>query len=133
MRIISRTLCVTLCLQVVAEDADSQQNGAILYSIISGDPNNQFYMDRLSGVIKVNKQLDRETVRTQPTHREDTNTFNHFCIFTYVTSQSQLNVALYKYDFKRPVFVMTRAEDVCYYIYIIIKSTDQPQNENHIV
>ncbi|KAM3616889.1 uncharacterized protein V6R79_025517 [Siganus canaliculatus] len=48
--------------QVVAEDADSQLNGAILYSIISGDRDNQFFVDPLSGFIKVNKQLDRETV-----------------------------------------------------------------------
>nr|XP_015831508.2 protocadherin Fat 3a isoform X4 [Nothobranchius furzeri] len=49
-------------LKVVAEDADSLLNGAILYSIISGDQNNQFFIDPISGVIKVNKQLDRETV-----------------------------------------------------------------------
>uniref|UniRef100_A0A3B5AFA8 FAT atypical cadherin 3 n=1 Tax=Stegastes partitus TaxID=144197 RepID=A0A3B5AFA8_9TELE len=50
--------------QLQAEDVDSQQNGAILYSIVSGDRHNQFFIDPLSGVIKVNKQLDRETVRT---------------------------------------------------------------------
>uniref|UniRef100_A0A8D3CRY4 Protocadherin Fat 3 n=1 Tax=Scophthalmus maximus TaxID=52904 RepID=A0A8D3CRY4_SCOMX len=48
--------------QLVAEDVDSQLNGAILYSIFSGDRNNQFFIDPLSGVIKVNKQLDSETV-----------------------------------------------------------------------
>uniref|UniRef100_A0A8C4HCU1 FAT atypical cadherin 3a n=1 Tax=Dicentrarchus labrax TaxID=13489 RepID=A0A8C4HCU1_DICLA len=48
--------------QLVAEDADSQLNGAILYSIISGDRGNQFFIDPLRAVIKVNKQLDRETV-----------------------------------------------------------------------
>ncbi|KAM9318351.1 protocadherin Fat 3a isoform 2-T2 [Pholidichthys leucotaenia] len=48
--------------QLLAEDMDSQQNGAILYSIVSGDRDNQFFIDPLSGVIKVNKQLDRETV-----------------------------------------------------------------------
>ncbi|XP_054868346.1 protocadherin Fat 3a isoform X5 [Amphiprion ocellaris] len=48
--------------QLQAEDVDSQQNGAILYSIVSGDRDNQFFIDPLSGVIKVNKQLDRETV-----------------------------------------------------------------------
>uniref|UniRef100_A0A7N6FLR0 FAT atypical cadherin 3a n=1 Tax=Anabas testudineus TaxID=64144 RepID=A0A7N6FLR0_ANATE len=48
----------------VAEDVDSQLNGAILYSIISGDRDNQFFIDPLSGVIKVNKQLDRETTVT---------------------------------------------------------------------
>ncbi|XP_058490764.1 protocadherin Fat 3a isoform X2 [Solea solea] len=48
--------------QLVAEDVDSQVNGAILYSIVSGDRDNQFFIDPLSGVIKVNKHLDRETV-----------------------------------------------------------------------
>ncbi|XP_034721891.1 protocadherin Fat 3a isoform X3 [Etheostoma cragini] len=48
--------------QLVAEDVDSQLNGAVLYSIISGDRNEQFFMDPLRGVIKVNKPLDRETV-----------------------------------------------------------------------
>ncbi|CAB1457852.1 unnamed protein product [Pleuronectes platessa] len=47
--------------QLLAEDADSQLNGAILYSIVSGDRDNQFFIDPLSGVIKVNKQLDHET------------------------------------------------------------------------
>ncbi|XP_038549255.1 protocadherin Fat 3a isoform X4 [Micropterus salmoides] len=48
--------------QMVAEDVDSQLNGDILYSIISGDRDNHFFIDPLCGVIKVNKQLDRETV-----------------------------------------------------------------------
>ncbi|XP_068601351.1 protocadherin Fat 3a [Brachionichthys hirsutus] len=48
--------------QVIAEDVDSHLNGAVLYSIISGDRGNQFFIDPLSGFIRVNKQLDRETV-----------------------------------------------------------------------
>ncbi|XP_069390114.1 protocadherin Fat 3a isoform X6 [Paralichthys olivaceus] len=48
--------------QLLAEDLDSQLNGAILYSIVSGDRDNHFFIDPLSGVIKVNKQLDHETV-----------------------------------------------------------------------
>ncbi|XP_028429145.1 protocadherin Fat 3 [Perca flavescens] len=48
--------------QLVAEDVDSQLNGAVLYSIISGDRDEHFFMDPLRGVIKVNKPLDRETV-----------------------------------------------------------------------
>ncbi|KAM7399908.1 hypothetical protein PAMP_019144 [Pampus punctatissimus] len=39
--------------QLVAEDMDSQLNGAILYSIVSGDRDNQFFIDPLNGVIKV--------------------------------------------------------------------------------
>ncbi|XP_077398228.1 protocadherin Fat 3a isoform X4 [Festucalex cinctus] len=48
--------------QLLAEDLDSQRNGAILYSIVSGDRDNQFFVDPLSGIVKVNKHLDRETV-----------------------------------------------------------------------
>ncbi|XP_074535832.1 protocadherin Fat 3a isoform X2 [Halichoeres trimaculatus] len=48
--------------QLLAEDVDSQLNGAILYSIISGDRDSSFFIDPLRGIIKVNKQLDRETV-----------------------------------------------------------------------
>ncbi|XP_077421706.1 protocadherin Fat 3a isoform X1 [Vanacampus margaritifer] len=48
--------------QLVAEDMDSQRNGAILYSIVSGDRDNQFFIDPLNGIVKVNKHLDRETV-----------------------------------------------------------------------
>ena len=67
---------VCVCLQLVAEDVDSQLNGAILYSIISGDRGNQFFIDPLHGVIKVNKQLDRETVRSTHTYT-DTHTHTH--------------------------------------------------------
>lgn len=56
-------MCACTCwFQVVAEDADSHLNAAILYSIIHGDQNNQFMIDPVSGLIKVNKALDRETV-----------------------------------------------------------------------
>lgn len=48
--------------QVVAEDADSHLNGAVMYSIIRGDQGKQFVIDSVSGLLKVNKQLDRETV-----------------------------------------------------------------------
>lgn len=54
--------CACLCLQVLAEDVDSQLNGAIMYSIISGDQSNHFFIDSISGVLKINKQLDRERV-----------------------------------------------------------------------
>lgn len=50
------------CLQVVAEDVDSKPNGAVLYSIIAGNQGNQFSIDPISGIIRVNKELDRETV-----------------------------------------------------------------------
>lgn len=47
---------------MVAEDADSRLNGAVMYSIIRGDQGNQFVIDSVSGLLKVNKPLDRETV-----------------------------------------------------------------------
>lgn len=52
----------TCWFQVVAEDADSHLNGAVLYSIIRGDQGKQFVIDPVSGLVKVNKPLDRETV-----------------------------------------------------------------------
>nr|XP_055053279.1 protocadherin Fat 3a isoform X4 [Misgurnus anguillicaudatus] len=48
--------------KVTAEDIDSQANGDILYSIVSGDRENQFFIEPITGQIKVNKQLDRETM-----------------------------------------------------------------------
>lgn len=50
-------------LQVSAEDLDSQVNGRITYSILKGDRNNQFWIDPVTGLLKVNKPLDRELVR----------------------------------------------------------------------
>lgn len=48
---------------MTAEDVDSHANGDILYSIVNGDRENQFFIEPITGQIKVNKQLDRETVR----------------------------------------------------------------------
>ncbi|KAJ8367947.1 hypothetical protein SKAU_G00079750 [Synaphobranchus kaupii] len=50
--------------QLTAEDLDSQVNGQILYSIVSGDRENQFFIDPITGLMKVNKELDREKVST---------------------------------------------------------------------
>lgn len=38
-------------------------NGRITYSILKGDRNNQFWIDPVTGLLKVNKPLDRELVR----------------------------------------------------------------------
>lgn len=46
-----------------AEDQDSQGNGRITYSILKGDRNNHFWIDPVTGILKVNKRLDRELVR----------------------------------------------------------------------
>ncbi|XP_060910932.1 protocadherin Fat 3 [Labrus mixtus] len=48
--------------RVLAEDLDSQVNGRITYSILNGDRSNHFWIDPLTGVLKVNKRLDRELV-----------------------------------------------------------------------
>ncbi|KAI4882360.1 hypothetical protein NFI96_005358 [Prochilodus magdalenae] len=48
--------------RLLAEDLDSQVNGRITYSILRGDRGNQFWIDPVTGLLKVNKALDRETV-----------------------------------------------------------------------
>uniref|UniRef100_A0A3Q3ES07 FAT atypical cadherin 3b n=1 Tax=Kryptolebias marmoratus TaxID=37003 RepID=A0A3Q3ES07_KRYMA len=48
--------------RVFAEDLDSQVNGRITYSILKGDRSNHFWIDPVTGVLKVNKRLDRELV-----------------------------------------------------------------------
>ncbi|KAM9788478.1 LOW QUALITY PROTEIN: protocadherin Fat 3 [Neosynchiropus ocellatus] len=45
---------------VLAEDLDSQVNGRITYSILKGDRSNHFWIDPVTGHLKVNKPLDRE-------------------------------------------------------------------------
>uniref|UniRef100_A0A3Q3LMC7 Protocadherin Fat 3-like n=1 Tax=Mastacembelus armatus TaxID=205130 RepID=A0A3Q3LMC7_9TELE len=47
---------------VLAEDLDSQVNGRITYSILKGDRSNHFWIDPVTGLLKVNKRLDRELV-----------------------------------------------------------------------
>lgn len=49
-----------------ASDPDSDQtvDGQLLYSLISGDPFNQFHMDIATGIISVNKKLDMEVIPT---------------------------------------------------------------------
>uniref|UniRef100_A0A8C4ZNB4 FAT atypical cadherin 3b n=1 Tax=Gadus morhua TaxID=8049 RepID=A0A8C4ZNB4_GADMO len=48
--------------RLLAEDLDSQVNGHITYSILKGDRGNQFWIDPVTGLLKVNKRLDRELV-----------------------------------------------------------------------
>ncbi|XP_042167184.1 protocadherin Fat 3-like [Oncorhynchus tshawytscha] len=48
--------------RLLAEDLDSQVNGRITYSILRGDRGNQFWIDPVTGLLKVNKRLDREEV-----------------------------------------------------------------------
>ncbi|XP_050293822.1 fat-like cadherin-related tumor suppressor homolog isoform X3 [Anthonomus grandis grandis] len=49
-------------LQIVATDLDSNENGDITYSIISGDDLRQFSIDPKSGYVSVQNPLDRETL-----------------------------------------------------------------------
>ncbi|XP_067464274.1 protocadherin Fat 3 [Thunnus thynnus] len=48
--------------RVLAEDLDSQVNGRITYSILKGDRSNHFWIDPVTGLLKVNKRLDRELI-----------------------------------------------------------------------
>ncbi|KAM3868566.1 protocadherin Fat 3 [Diretmus argenteus] len=48
--------------RLLAEDPDSQVNGRITYSILKGDRSNQFWIDPVTGLLIVNKRLDRELV-----------------------------------------------------------------------
>ncbi|XP_028977046.2 protocadherin Fat 3 [Esox lucius] len=48
--------------RLLAEDLDSQVNGRITYSILRGDRGNQFWIDPVTGLLKVNKRLDREEI-----------------------------------------------------------------------
>ncbi|KAF7646788.1 hypothetical protein LDENG_00182330, partial [Lucifuga dentata] len=48
--------------KLLAEDLDSQVNGRITYSILKGDRSNHFWIDPVTGLLKVNKRLDRELV-----------------------------------------------------------------------
>ncbi|KAI4552983.1 hypothetical protein MJT46_016277 [Ovis ammon polii x Ovis aries] len=47
---------------LIAEDADSQPNGQIRFSIVNGDRDNEFAVDPVLGLVKVKKKLDRERV-----------------------------------------------------------------------
>lgn len=52
-----------LCpVKLIAEDADSQPNGQIRFSIVNGDRDNEFAVDPVLGLVKVKKKLDRERV-----------------------------------------------------------------------
>ncbi|XP_065146783.1 protocadherin Fat 3 [Paramisgurnus dabryanus] len=48
--------------RLFAEDLDGPANGRITYSILKGDRENQFWIDPITGLLKVNKALDREMV-----------------------------------------------------------------------
>ncbi|XP_014378445.1 protocadherin Fat 4 [Alligator sinensis] len=54
------TLTGTDLIQVFATDGDEGTNGQVRYTIISGNTNNEFRIDSVTGVITVAKPLDRE-------------------------------------------------------------------------
>ncbi|XP_019377369.1 PREDICTED: protocadherin Fat 4, partial [Gavialis gangeticus] len=54
------TLTGTDLIQVFATDGDEETNGQVRYTIISGNTNNEFRIDSVTGVITVAKPLDRE-------------------------------------------------------------------------
>ncbi|XP_053564600.1 protocadherin Fat 3 isoform X2 [Bombina bombina] len=49
-------------IMVFAEDLDNPSNGQIRFSIVNGDQDNQFTVNPVMGLIKVNDKLDRERV-----------------------------------------------------------------------
>nr|XP_056711917.1 protocadherin Fat 4 [Euleptes europaea] len=60
IEIVENTLTGTDVVQVFAEDGDEGSNGQVRYAIISGNNNNEFRIDSVTGVITVAKPLDRE-------------------------------------------------------------------------
>lgn len=60
VEIAENILTGTDVVQVVAADGDEGSNGQVRYSIISGNTNNVFRIDSVTGVITVAKPLDRE-------------------------------------------------------------------------
>lgn len=54
------------CLQVTASDQDGPGNSLLRYSIVSGDPLQQFSIHPRSGEISVTTALDREEVCLHP-------------------------------------------------------------------
>lgn len=54
------------CLQVTASDQDGPSNSLLRYSIVSGDPLQQFSIHPRSGEISVTAALDREEVCLRP-------------------------------------------------------------------
>ncbi|TKC48871.1 hypothetical protein EI555_004782, partial [Monodon monoceros] len=48
--------------KLIAEDADSQPNGQIRFSIVNGDRDGEFAVDPVLGLVEVKKKLDRERV-----------------------------------------------------------------------
>ena len=54
-------------LQVLATDIDSAPNAMVTYYIVSGDPEHYFAIHQQSGVLSVNRKLDREQVRAAKT------------------------------------------------------------------
>ncbi|XP_068136139.1 protocadherin Fat 4 [Hyperolius riggenbachi] len=60
VEISENTLTGTDLIQVVALDTDEGLNGMIRYTIIEGNPNNDFRIDSVTGVISIAKPLDRE-------------------------------------------------------------------------
>uniref|UniRef100_A0A8D2JBT4 FAT atypical cadherin 4 n=1 Tax=Varanus komodoensis TaxID=61221 RepID=A0A8D2JBT4_VARKO len=60
IEIAENILTGTDVIQVFASDGDEGSNGQVRYSILSGNTNNEFRIDSVTGVITVAKPLDRE-------------------------------------------------------------------------
>ncbi|KAH0615969.1 hypothetical protein JD844_026665, partial [Phrynosoma platyrhinos] len=60
IEIAENILTGTDVVQVFAADGDEGSNGHVRYTIISGNTNNEFLIDSVTGVVTVGKPLDRE-------------------------------------------------------------------------
>lgn len=60
--LLSHLLVLLGLMQLLAEDADSQPNSQIRFSITSGDRDGEFAVEPVLGLVRVQKKLDRERV-----------------------------------------------------------------------
>ncbi|XP_068760232.1 protocadherin Fat 4-like [Montipora capricornis] len=58
--VLENTAIMTNVLHISATDPDAAENGRVTFSILSGNTNNAFVINNGSGIIAVNKNLDRE-------------------------------------------------------------------------
>ncbi len=56
-------VCLSLCVKVMADDADGPSSNQVRFSIIDGNQGSPFTIDPIRGEVKVARQLDRETVQ----------------------------------------------------------------------
>lgn len=106
-------------LQVSATDIDTGLNGIIKYYIISGDENYDFSLDQSSGMLRVQKSLDYERVKSYRliVQAEDSGDSPNFSTATVSIAVSDVNdnepvfldspyIGYVRENMDRPVFVL---------------------------